>query len=204
MLGQTDRIEVHHSSMSNLSRNCRWIAFSLTCLTALIATGAKPTIASSDLPQTNPVASELPQLTAQATRRQVRVFFPVQGQNLDTVRPVWRTTTSEGVARFAVNQLISGPTTQERQTGLTQAVRLQGRSNCQGDDFTLAIQQGTARLRFCRDVVSAGVGDDARASSAIRATLQQFSSVRSVVVLDAAGNCLGDQSGMNLCLRSNS
>ena len=103
-----------------------------------------------------------------------------------------------------MNQLIAGPTSQERQSGLTSAVRLQGQSNCWGEDFTLAIQQDTARIRFCRGVVSAGVGDDARASSAIRATLYQFPTVRSVVILDAAGNCLGDQSGMNLCLRNNS
>lgn len=182
--------------MSSLPRNSRRIAFGLSCLAAVMAmTGARQTVASP----------EVPQLTAQATRHQVQVYFPVsQGPSLDTVRPVVRTTTNEGVARFAMNQLIAGPTSQERQSGLTSAVRLQGQSNCWGEDFTLAIQQGTARIRFCRGVVSAGVGDDARASSAIRATLYQFPTVRSVVILDAAGNCLGDQSGMNLCLRNNS
>lgn len=56
-------------------------------------------------------------------------------------------------------------------------------------------------LKFCRSVVSAGIGDDARIKSSLTATLKQFSSIRSVILLDRNGNCLGDMSGENRCLK---
>lgn len=137
-----------------------------------------------------------------ATQRQVRVFFPIHpDSNTDftRVRAVRRTTTQPAIARFAVEQLITGPTPSERQQGLRSAVRLTGNSNC-GRDFTLSITNGTARLKFCRRVVSNGIGDDARTMTAITSTLQQFSTVDRVIVLDRNGDCLGDESGENLCL----
>jgi len=133
----------------------------------------------------------------------IKVFFPKnpqQQQNLGYVEPVWRQPQTMGLAQFAVTQLISGPTPQERQRGLVAPIRLRGASTC-GQDFTLAIAAGVARLQFCRQVVSAGVGDDARLLSSVNATLKQFSTLRSIVVLDQNGNCLGDMSGENRCLR---
>lgn len=137
---------------------------------------------------------------AAITNQRVKVFFPPnRSQNFTDVRAVWRTTSSRSIAQFAIEQLIAGPTSSERQQGLIPALRLTGNSNC-GKDFTISIQGGVARLQFCRQMVSAGVGDDARAKSAITATLKQFTSVSNVVILDRSGNCLGDQSGENRCL----
>ncbi|HBB36284.1 MAG TPA: hypothetical protein DDZ80_23840 [Cyanobacteria bacterium UBA8803] len=140
----------------------------------------------------------------QVTSRKVKVFFP-KSPNSDRdftyVEPVWRTTTSPGIARFAIEQLIAGPTNEESRKGLINAIDLQGSSNC-GQDFTLAISQGVARLQLCKTVVSGGVGDDARAISAIEATLKQFPTIQSIVILDKDGNCFGDGSGENLCLVS--
>jgi hypothetical protein len=38
-------------------------------------------------------------------------------------------------------------------------------------------------------------------TSALKTTLKQFPTIRSVVLLDQNGNCLGDLSGDNRCLR---
>ncbi len=132
----------------------------------------------------------------------VKVFFPKQPQSSNDfsyVESVSRTTQSQSVARFAIEQLIAGPTSAEKQKGFVGAVQLRDSSNC-GGDFNVSISRGAARLQFCRTVVSAGVGDDARAKSAVTATLKQFRGVQSVVILDKNGNCFGDMSGENRCL----
>lgn len=139
-----------------------------------------------------------------AAKSKVKVFFPKNpptAQNLTDVEAVWRTTESKSVATFAMEQLIAGPQVAERQKGLADAVKLSGNSNC-GRDFTLSVTNGVAKLKFCKNVVSAGVGDDARTKSAINATLKQFPTVKSTLILDRNGNCLADQSGENLCLKN--
>jgi hypothetical protein len=80
------------------------------------------------------------------------------------------------------------------------AIRLTGNSNC-GQDFMLSVDRGLARLKFCRQVISGGIGDDARAISSINATLKQFPLVKEAIILDRNGNCFGDQSGENMCLK---
>jgi hypothetical protein len=132
----------------------------------------------------------------------VKVFFPKtppSNNDLSYVEPVSRTTTSQSLARVAVEQLIAGPTTAERQKGFAGAIQLRGSANC-SSDFKLSISQGVARVQFCRTIVSAGVGDDARLKSSLTATLKQFTSVQSVIILDKNGNCFGDMSGENRCL----
>jgi hypothetical protein len=133
---------------------------------------------------------------------QVKVFFPKnpeQQSDLSYVQPVWRQSRTANVAQSAIAQVLAGPTRQERQQGFVAPINLRGASNC-GKDFTLSITLTVARLRFCRQVVSGGVGDDARIISSLNATLKQFPTVRSVVILDQEGNCLGDMSGDNRCL----
>lgn len=150
-----------------------------------------------------PVGNAAPAtIAATTTSKQVKVFFPTtrSQQEFSFVAPVIRQTQTQGVAQFAIEQLIAGPTTWEKQQGYRAPVNLQGNSNC-GQNFKLAVSAGVARLQFCKQVVSNGVGDDARIKSSITATLRQFPSVTSVVVLDRNGNCLNDQSGNNLCLR---
>ena len=145
-----------------------------------------------------------PQLESTATRsQQVKVFFPKnsgQQRDLSYVEPVLRQAQTASVAQFAIAQVIAGPTRQEQQRGFTAPITLRGTSNC-GRDFTLSMASNVARLRFCRQVISGGVGDDARMTSSLNATLKQFPSIRSVVLLDQNGNCLGDMSGNNRCLR---
>ncbi|MBE9212278.1 GerMN domain-containing protein [Plectonema cf. radiosum LEGE 06105] len=112
---------------------------------------------------------------------------------------VTRTTDNLAVARFAINQLIAGPTNSEKQNGLTDVLDFTGESTC-GQDFQISINSGVAILQFCRNVPTAGIGDDARIKTAINKTLAQFSTVNQVVILDKNGNCFKDASGRNLCL----
>lgn len=137
-----------------------------------------------------------------ATLKKVKVFFPKNPQsnnNLSYVEPVIRTTRSQNLARFAVEQVIAGPTRAEIQKGWIPAIQLKGGSNC-GSDFKLSMSQGVAKLQFCRIMPSGGIGDDARATSSLTATLKQFTNVKSVIILDQDGNCFGDMSGDNRCL----
>ncbi|MBV6623216.1 MAG: GerMN domain-containing protein [Rivularia sp. (in: Bacteria)] len=133
---------------------------------------------------------------------QVKVFFPTSASNDDftAVQPVTRTTDNLGVARFALNQLIAGPTNSEQQNGLTDVLDLAGESTCE-QDFRITINRGVALLRFCRDVPTGGVGDDARIKTAINKTLKQFPTVNKVVILNNNGDCFKDASGKNLCFK---
>lgn len=174
------------------------------------STGADSSIDSSTA-STQPEAELAPTRTRQSkeetvkvTPKTVQVFFP-KSPNSDGdftyVEPVLRQTTKEKVATFAIEQLIAGPSDPESGKGFLDPIQLQGSSNC-GGDFQLVVAEGVAKLQFCKNVVSRGTGDDARAISAVKATLKQFSTVKSAIVLDKNGNCLGDQSGENVCLVS--
>ena len=138
-----------------------------------------------------------------AAPKKVKVFFPKNpqsGQDFTYVEPVWRTTNSPSIAQYAIEQLIAGPTSQEKARGLIDPIEFKGSSNC-GKDFTISITNGIAKLKFCKSVLSAGIGDDARQKSSINATLKQFPTINSVILLDRNGNCLSDQSGENTCLK---
>ncbi|MBB6350764.1 GerMN domain-containing protein [Nonomuraea muscovyensis] len=124
----------------------------------------------------------------------VKVYFAKGFGIPGKLVPVTRTAPHRGVARFAVEQLIAGPTAKERARGLHSelAGALRGRSTC-GADFTVKIAKGTATLRFCRTVMGNGIGSDARVLNMIGTTLKQFATVKKVVALEKNGRCLFDQ-----------
>ena len=62
-------------------------------------------------------------------------------------------------------------------------------------------ETGTATLQFCRQTASPGIGADARIKAEIEKTLTQFSNITKVVILLNNGQCFGDMSGADLCLR---
>lgn len=168
------------------------------------------------LPHLSPTAkaqeiSPQPQLSSQLTTQpkqrykqyEVTVFFAeeaAQRDSLGEVAAVTRQTNSLGVARFALQELIEGPTPAEQRRGLMDTIELRGESTCGGQDFTISLEQGVATVRFCRQVVRAGIGDDARIENAVKKTLEQFSTIQEVVLLNPQGDCLIDPSGENLCL----
>ena len=137
--------------------------------------------------------------------RTILVYFsrqPESDSDFTFVVPVQRSAPGPAVAEAALGQLIDGPTPEERAVGLYSELggMLRGPSSCGGRDFALTIASGLATVRFCREVVSAGIGQDARTRTQIERTLGQFPTVQRVRLLTADGNCLFDPSGLNRCL----
>ena len=104
----------------------------------------------------------------------------------------------------AIRALIDGPNEAERAAGYFSELRAMVgnipscRTPSGFTDLTAGVQDGVATVRFCR-FSSAGVGQDARAQSAIEATLRQFPSVQRILLLTWEGDCLFDMSGENRC-----
>ncbi len=166
---------------------------------ASLSTYSTATTATKNLP-TNDIVSQ----ANQNNLRQLQVFFPKtpqSNQDFTYVEAVTRRTNRKDIANFAIEQLIAGPTKQERQKGLIAPISFRGKSTCGGKNFTISTSKGTARLKLCRTVPTAGIGDDARIKTAVEKTLKQFSGVKSVVILDEKGNCFKDASGLNQCLK---
>ena len=152
---------------------------------------------------TTPTATTTASPTSTSTT--VKVYFSKDPSSYDDptiVVAVNRTTTRTDVATFAIEQLLNGPTSSEEISGLFNPIALSGASNCGGSNFTVTINSTTrkATIKFCKNIDSAGILEDARIENVIEATLNQFSTVDSVVILDKNGDCFGDNSGMNLCL----
>ncbi|MFI6596205.1 GerMN domain-containing protein [Nonomuraea sp. NPDC050536] len=124
----------------------------------------------------------------------VKVYFSTGDGIPGKVVAVTRTAPHGGMARFAIEQLIAGPTRAEKRRGLYSDLggQIRGGSDC-GADFSLKIRRGTATLRFCRTVWGSGVGGEARILRTIETTLRQFSSVKKVVTLNKDGRCLFDE-----------
>jgi hypothetical protein len=105
------------------------------------------------------------------------------------------------VATAALEALIAGPTAEEIAAGYSSELRqmLRGPSSCGGADFRLTLADGTATVSLCRQVSSAGIGQDARAQAQLGASLRQFAAIRQVRVLTNDGHCLFDASGLDRC-----
>jgi hypothetical protein len=151
--------------------------------------------------------------TATPTGRPVLVYFSKQPDSYNdpnAVFPVHRTSPTLGVATYAIQQLIAGPTQSEAAAGYFTELKgaLSGSSNCGGADFKIALdkrgatpQTGTATLRFCRQLSLPGDQSDPRIKAEITKTLTQFSNIKAVVILTRDGHCFGDLSGMDMCLQ---
>jgi hypothetical protein len=140
-----------------------------------------------------------------ARPRPIQVFFsrhPESDDDFGAVFPVARSAPDAGLATAALEALIAGPTAAERAAGYFGELgeMLSGPSTCGGPDLTVRIEAGLATVRFCRQVHSAGIGQDARVQSQIEATLRQFPTIQRVRLLNSAGRCLFDQSGLERCL----
>lgn len=143
----------------------------------------------------------------------VRVFFskhPESDNAVTAVFPVGRVSPTLGVATYATQQLIAGPTASEATAGYFTPLpgALSGASNCGGSDFQLALdmkgatpETGTATLRFCRATMLPGDLAGGYITAEITATLMQFPNIHKVVILNSAGSCFDDLSGMNACLK---
>lgn len=169
---------------------------------------------ATPLPVNTPVSSP-PNSTGNATQPQpetsppqsylVLVYFskhPDSDNDPSKTFSVQRTTQTLGVATFAIQEVLKGPTSSESSQGYFSTVALRNEpSNCAGADFTLSIIDNVARLQFCRPFDHLGVVADGQADSVLKATLQQFKSVKKVIIVNFQGNCEFDLSGLNLCFK---
>lgn len=169
-------------------------------------TGAVPTATAT----TAPTATA----TTPAGPYPVKVFFskhPESDSDVNAVFPVDRSSPTLGVARFAMEQLIKGPTATEKGKGYYTDLTgsLSGSSNCGGADFQLYPDHkgpsksapGTMTIQFCRQITLAGDLTGFRIAAEINKTLGQFSNVKSVVILNRDGGCFNDFKGTNDCLK---
>jgi len=171
------------------------------------------------LPSANAASITHTSASSNSASYPIKVFFSKSPESLNNgsvVYAVNRMSPTIAVGTYAIQLLIAGPTLSERQAGYFTELNtmLSGPSNCSaplpvgGPDFTLALnkkgtvtQTGTATVKFCRSLNSAGIGADARVTTEINATLKQFPNITKVVILTKDGHCFGDGSGMDLCLR---
>lgn len=192
------------------------LVLSLLVLLSACSTGTTAQSQGGAAPGPSPSPTAQPTASGQQTPSsssgiKVKVYFSKSAttyEHPEQVYPVMRTSPDTKVGTFAIEQLIAGPTDQEKSAGYLSVLHdsLTGSSNC-GADFTLTLdkkgtvdQPGTATLQFCRQITSSGIGQDARIRSEIIATLTQFPTIKKVVILNTAGHCFGDMSGQDMCL----
>lgn len=191
----------------------------LACLLALLTAACDSSASTSGGPTPRP-ATSVPataiatpaSATATPTGILVKVFFskhPETDNNPVAVFPVNRVSPDTGVIKYAITQLIAGPTASETASGyytpLTAA--LTGPSNCGGPDFQVARdvrgstpEIGTVTLRFCRIVSLSGDLTGGVIAAEITQTILQFPNNTKVVILTKDGGCFNDLSGRNNCL----
>lgn len=145
----------------------------------------------------------------------VKVFFskhPASDNDPTAVFPLGRTSPTLGVATFALEELLKGPTQAERAQGYYSPFdgQLALVSYCTGPfrDFDITLdhrgataEPGTATVRFCRRVDIPGELAGPRMRATITATLTQFPNIKRVVVLNYQGTCFDDLRGDNACLK---
>ena len=190
------------------------LAVAATLLSLIVLAGCAST-ATADADATGTAPSGAPTATASPTTGgiPVLVYFskhPESENNFSAVFSVQRTSPDQGVATYAIKQLILGPSPAEQATGLYTELTaaLSGTSTCGGADFQITLDKkggtaepGTATLKFCRPTPTAGIGADARIKAEIDKTLRQFSTIHKTVILTSTGHCFGDESGKDICLK---
>ena len=152
--------------------------------------------------------SEPQVVTPSAETYSVLIYFSQNPKSYDDFTytvTVPRTSDRVDIATYTIEQLIAGPTEQEAAQRLFSPLtnKLTGDSNCGGPDFSLSINKdtGTGTLRFCKDLITAGIGEDALITETSTQTLKQFSNINKVILLTKNGDCFGDLSGENRCLQ---
>lgn len=196
------------------------VTLALAALLTACASGPSPTTSATFTPSTSatPTATPTTPITVTGTTGSggyaVKVYFaqhPASDDDPAKVFAVKRVSPTLGVATYAVQQLLAGPTAAEQSAGYYTpwANALTGASNCGGADFTITLDHrgsvaapGVATLRFCRTTQIAGELAGARMSATAQATLLQFSNIHSAVILNASGHCFDDLSGQDICLNS--
>jgi hypothetical protein len=128
---------------------------------------------------------------------------PASDSDPGLVFPVDRVSPNSGVARYAIEQLLAGPTTVEDANGFFTPwtdFTYGAVSDCGGDPFEVTLVSSVLTVRFCTSVTLLGAVADGQAETSMTETLLLFPTVDRVNILNQAGKCLFDASGMDLCL----
>lgn len=194
------------------------VALALLTLTACdsSAVGPTPTNTPASQPAATSTATTAPAATntpSSGAPYKVLVYFSKKPDSLSDptkVFPVNRYSPTLGVATYAIQQLIAGPTAAEKSSGYFSEIQglMSGSSNCGGADFQITLNHkgptaatGYATVKFCRVVNLPGDLAGAYIRAEINAIILQFPSNTHVVILDYQGGCFDDLSGQNLCLK---
>ena len=154
-------------------------------------------------PTTSPTQPPSPSPTSTPKLIKVDVYFSKSPESYDDptfLIKTSRTTNRIDVGTFSIEQLIAGPTSEEKKQGLVSTIALSGESNCSGKDFSLSIDKNKkATLKFCKLYISPGTMADARIINSIDKTLKQFPTIEKIVILTYDDHCFGDLSGLDIC-----
>jgi hypothetical protein len=114
---------------------------------------------------------------------------------------VERTTNRVDVATYTLEQIIDGPTAEEKSEyslndsfGSDAFVKFLSESDCSGKDFSISIDNGLATVRFCRETQFLNDNSDLVLDQIVE-TLKQFSTIDSVTVLTSDGDCFSAMGG---------
>lgn len=166
---------------------------------------ASPTVTSTATPTTNPTVTG----TTTPSVKNISIYMFDRAKydtpnNTDVYTVVNRQTTRADVAAFAIEEIIKGPTAQEKLSnldttfGTNKFVWFTGNSNCNGKDFTVSISSDSiATVKFCKQTMLAGDLSGGIVSGQIEKTLKQFATIKKVRVLNSSGNCFDDMRGVS-------
>lgn len=169
------------------------------------------TLTSTPTETVTPTASVTP-----TGPQEVKVYYsqdenptdPTASNSLDQpTYAVYRvfTTSRPDVETYVMEKMIEGPSASDQSTYYWfTPIKLTGDSNCGGKNFTLEKNSDGTKvtIKFCKQVETAGVGDDARIKSVIGYGIKQFAADPAdvnVVILTKDDHCFGDLSGQDLC-----
>ncbi len=193
----------------------------LAGILAVAACGTTSGATSTNTPTSSPptATAAVTPTTSGLTGYPIKVYFSNNPGTM-SVTPVTRISPTIDTGTYSIQMLIAGPTPQERAQGLFSELNsaFSGPTICAGPvasagtvggpDFTLTLnmkgttpEQGTATLKFCRPTTLAGDFTGPRIMAEIDATLEQFSSIKKVVILDSSGNCWAALKTGNDCLK---
>ncbi len=147
-------------------------------------------------------------LNSQQTGSTVQVYFskhPESDAAPVNIFPVNRTAPSTaGLATFAIEQLIAGPTAAEKASGYFTPLQgsLTGTSSCGGADVLITLnwnrthpEDNVATVQFCRDAPGYGDTGAVMVRNEITRTLTQFSTIQKGVIIYKDGSCFDDMIG---------
>jgi len=141
--------------------------------------------------------------TAGAAETTADVFFLIEPVEFAGGEPllcsVERSVPLDSPARGAVDDLLDGPSLGETISGISS--RWEGTiTEPTAGSFSINIVAGTATIQFVVQVILTGVVADAIMQRQLESTLTQFPSIDEVIILNQFGDCMFDESGLNLCL----